>query len=114
MLNTQYFEYVDNQGQQVADEEDSHDTEQHGGQPLLPRLTPAIMSYFVGNIVKIFIGNYCQLLSPLIPCYACSDLWGPFDFLVNQKVKYCQEWEGDDVHEDKVHPGHVNLQRIHL
>lgn len=31
MLNTQYFEYVDNQGQQVADEEDSHDTEQHGG-----------------------------------------------------------------------------------
>ena len=60
----------------------------------------------------LFIVNNCQLLSTLIPCYACSDLWGTFDFLVNQKVKYCEEWEGDDVHEDKIHPGHVNLQRI--
>ena len=34
------LQYIDHQGQQVAEEEDRHHTEEHRGQPLLPSLAP--------------------------------------------------------------------------
>ena len=40
LIRASYLEYVDHEGQQVADEEDCDDAEEHGGQTLLPCLAP--------------------------------------------------------------------------
>ena len=41
-----YLEYIDDQGQEVAEEEDSNNTEQHPGQTLFSGLAPDKPVYY--------------------------------------------------------------------
>ena len=41
-----YLEYIDDQGQEVAEEEDGHNTEQHPGEALFSGLAPDKPVYY--------------------------------------------------------------------
>ena len=49
-----------------------------------------------------------------LPCNAGADLRRSPDFFVDEKIEKGQEGERYDVHEDKIHPGHVDLARERL
>ena len=50
----------------------------------------------------------------VLPCNASPDLRCSSDFFVDEKIEKSQKGEGNDVHEDKIHPGHVDLAKKRL
>ena len=81
----------------MADEEDGHNTEEHHGQAYLLPLAPDQQDYSNRNGGKYPPGESCPFLC------------GFPDLHVDEDVEDGQEGEGEDVHEDKVQPSHVDL-----
>ena len=50
----------------------------------------------------------------VLPCNAGADLRRSPDFFVDEKIEKGQKGERYDVHEDKIHPGHVDLAKERL
>ena len=66
----QYLQYIDDQGQEVTEGEDSNNTEQHPRQSLFPRLAPDQSAFVIGgdysSEVQVFRGLFSISVSPLV------------------------------------------------